>query len=348
MNSKRRILTALNNGQPDRVPIIEAIDDVIILAIGQILGFDTGGSQGEMYCTFIEEMGLDATISAVSDGREPFGNNLVRNRDGLIFRLSEQGEAVIVDGPIKESSDLRGYDLKKPSFDDFAATQHIVERVGSEKAHFVSVTDPFKAGWLLRGGMEIYLMDYVLNPQLVHDMARIATDHNLAVIELAAQMGVDGFFMGGDLASEQTTLMSPRHYREYIKPYQTELVDYAHQHGLKFIKHTDGNMWPILDDFIEVGFDAFHPVQPQCMDIRQVKKHLAGKMCVIGNIDCRDLLSWGTEEEVEETVKATIAEAAPGGGYIISSSNSIHPGVKPENYIAMVRAAHEHGVYGVT
>ena len=345
MNSKQRILTALNKKQPDRVPIIEAIDDVVILAIGAILGFDTHGTREEAYCTFIEEMGLDATISGFSDGREPIGDNLVRNRDGMIFRLSEQGEAVVVEGPIKESSDLKGYDLIKPGLDDFTQAQYIMEKVGREKAHFVSLSDPFKAGWLLRGGMEKYLMDYVLNPQLVHDLSRMATDHGLAVIEMAAQLGVDGFFMGGDLASEQTTLMSPKHYREYIKPYQKELVDYARQRGLRFIKHTDGNLWPILDDFLEVGFDAFHPVQPQCMDIQEVKNHLAGKMCVIGNIDCRDLLSWGAEEAVEETVKDTIAKAAPGGGYIISSSNSIHPGVKPENYITMVRAAHTYGVY---
>jgi uroporphyrinogen decarboxylase len=81
------------------------------------------------------------------------------------------------------------------------------------------------------------------------------------------------------------------------------------------------------------------------MDIGEVKTYLAGKMCVLGNIDCRDLLVSGTEEEVEQTVRETIEKAAPGGGYIISSSNSIHPNVRPENYIAMVRAAHKYGIY---
>jgi uroporphyrinogen decarboxylase len=104
-------------------------------------------------------------------------------------------------------------------------------------------------------------------------------------------------------------------------------------------------MWPILDDLVEEGFDGFHPVQPQCMNIGEVKKHLAGKMCVIGNIDCRDLLPFGTEEEVKNMVRKTIETAAPGGGYIISSSNSIHPGCKAENYIAMVEAAHKYGGY---
>ena len=66
---------------------------------------------------------------------------------------------------------------------------------------------------------------------------------------------------------------------------------------------------------------------------------------MLGNIDCRHLLPFGTEEEVEEAVKETIEKAAPGGGYIISSSNSIHPGCKAENYMAMIKAAHKYGGY---
>ena len=140
-------------------------------------------------------------------------------------------------------------------------------------------------------------------------------------------------------------LMSPGHFREFIKPYHREIVEHTHRKGLKIVKHSDGNMWPVLDDIVEVGFDGFHPVQPQCMDIAEVKRHLAGKACVIGNIDCRELLPFGTEEEVDRVVKETIEKAASGGGYIISSSNTIHPACKAENYIAMVRAAHRYGGY---
>jgi uroporphyrinogen decarboxylase len=68
---------------------------------------------------------------------------------------------------------------------------------------------------------------------------------------------------------------------------------------------------------------------------------------VVGNIDCSFLLPFGTEEEVEKTVMETIQAAAPGGGYIMSSSNTIHPGVKAENYIAMVRAAKKYGKYPI-
>ena len=95
------------------------------------------------------------------------------------------------------------------------------------------------------------------------------------------------------------------------------------------------------------GFDGIHPFQPQCMDIQEAKAHLGGKAAVVGNIDCSFLLPFGTVEEVDKSVRDTIEVAAPGGGYIISSSNSIHPGCKPENYIAMVKAARKYGAYPI-
>jgi len=185
----------------------------------------------------------------------------------------------------------------------------------------------------------------MLSPEMVHGLARMTTDYNRAAIDMIAETRADGIIMNGDLASEMTTIMSPKHHREYIKPYHKEIVDHAHQKGLKIVKHSDGNLWPILDDLLEAGFDGLHPIQPQCMDIGEVKAYLSGRMCVVGNIDCRELLESETEEEVERTVKETIEKAAPGGGYIISSSNSIHPNCRPENYLAMVRAAHRYGGY---
>ena len=360
MNSRERILTALNNEQPDRVPICELyINEPIIVKLAQILipekvkveaEKDRFGEERleilDLYCYLVEELGLDATATNFSIGLERFSDDRGRDKFGTFYSLSEHGEPCPTDGPIKEPEDLKGFDMaSKLEPDDFSKVKYVIDKVGKDKAHLVSITDPFKVSWRRRGGMQNLLMDYVLNPQLVHDLARLAIDFDLAAIDMAIEVGADVIIVPGDLAGEDGTIMSPGHYREFIKPYHREMVEHAHQKGVKIVKHTDGNAWPILADFVEVGFDGFHPVQPQCMDIGEVKKHLAGKACIIGNIDCRDLLPFGTEEEVEKNVKETIEKAAEGGGYIISSSNSIHPGCKPENYIAMVQAAHKYGVY---
>ena len=360
MNSRERILTALRCEQPDRVPIFELyINEPSIVKLAKLLvpeavkveaAKDRFGEERlevlDLYCLLVDKLGLDATSTNFSIGTERISEDIGRDKYGTVYYLSEHGEPFPVEGPIKEPSDIKGFDMaSKLRIEDFARVQYVIEKVGEEKAHFVSITDPFKVSWRRRGGMQNLLLDYVLNPQLVHDLARIATDFDMAAIDMAIQVGADVIVMPGDLAGEYTTIMSPQHYREYIKPYHKELVDHAHRRGVKIVKHSDGNIWPILDDLVEVGFDGIHPIQPQCMDIAEVKEHLDGRACILGNIDCRYLLPFGTEEEVERCVKETIEKAAPGGGYIISSSNSIHPGCKPENYIAMVRAAHKYGAY---
>ena len=362
MNSRERVLAALKCQQPDRVPIFEAgIDEPVILELARILGLETHGQQApetqlyaeesretsDLYCLIVQELGLDATCMSFSIGLRRLDGDYARDKYGSLYRLSPHGQPLVVDGPISEISDLRSCDMaSRLSCDDFAGVRYVVDRVGNEKAHFVAVTDPFKTSWLLRGGMEKLLLDYSLDPALVHGLMRIATDYALAAVDMAVDLGADVIFTDGDLAGELTTLMSPRHYRLYVKPYQKEIADHAHRRGLPIVKHTDGNVWPILDDFLDIGYDGFHPVQPQCMDIAEVKRRVAGRLCLLGNIDCRNLLVFGTEQEVVDSVKETMARVAPGGGYILSSSNSIHADCRALNYIAMVRAAHEEGLYG--
>jgi len=360
MNSKERVMAALNNEQPDRVPIFEAqINELSILNLSKLLlpkapkMKAAKGRFGEeslrtidLYCFLVKELKLDATCYTFSMGLKRVSENHGRDKYGIIYRLSEHGEPFPIEGPIRSYSDLKGFSmLPQLQLDDFSRFQYIINKVGKNKAHFIMVPDPFKVSWFLRGGMQNLLTDYLADPQLAHDLARISLDFNMASIDIAVRMGVDVIFLVGDLAGERTTLMSPEHYREYLKSYHNEIVNYTHQKGAKIVKHSDGNVWPILNDLMEVGFDGIHPIQPQCMEIAEVKEYLHGRMCILGNIDCRNLLPFGTKEEVRKAVKETIKKAALRGGYIISSSNSIHPGCKPENYITMVEATHEYGIY---
>ena len=290
MNSRERILSALNTQQPDRVPVFELyINEPNIVDLANVLRPEAVGVKAEedkfgeerdeildLYALVVEELGLDATCSNFSIGMESIGEGRCRDKFGTVYCLSEHGEPLPLEGPIKDRSDIAGFDMaSKVKRSDFAGVRHLIDRVGKDKAHFVCVTDPFKVSWRRRGGMQHLLMDYVLNPELTHDLARIATDFDMAAIDMAVEVGADVIILPGDLAGEQTTIISPAHYREYLKPYHKELVDHAHRKGAKIVKHSDGNLWPILDDFVEVGFDGIHPFQPQCMDIAEVKAQFA-------------------------------------------------------------------------
>lgn len=345
---------ALDRRLPDRVPVFDVINEPVLTRMAELLGVEQGRRwqsrfpSEERLCCVAVAAGLDAVRAAPQSELQDLGEDRARDIFGSTWILSEHGEAIVIDGPVHEMSDLVGYNMAsrlRPNH--FEPVQIVREGLGTDRAMFLTMSDPFRLAWAVCGNMTDLLINLHMNPVLVNGLMRVTTDYNLAVMEMAASLGiaVEAVFMGGDLADERTTLLSPRHYRSFVKPFQKEIVDVAHRLGWRVIKHTDGNAWSLLDDFVEIGFDAFHPVQPQCMEIGEVKQHLAGKMCIMGNIDCRDLLPFGTEDEVVAAVKKTIDVAASGGGYILCSSNTIHPGCKAENALAMIRAALEFGLY---
>jgi len=356
-SSKERIIDALNNIQPDRVPVLETdIAPINVFRLASLLSkksieipdnlerIEGSDKFSDLYCYIVEKLGLDATCVNISRGFTDISNNVIQDKFGSVYNRSLNGIPCVVEGPIKNLHDLKGFDMaSKLKDEDFYRVKYTIEKVGNSKFHFMFISDPFKLSWQLRGGMQNFLMDLIIDPELVKELSRITTDYVLKAIDIASDIGIDGIFFPGDLAGETNTIMSPDHYREFLKPSHVEIVKYVHNKGLKIVKHSDGNIWPILDDFLEIGFDGIHPIQPQCMDISEVKKHLAGKACIVGNIDCRNLLPYGSKEEVEQSVKETIRKIAPGGGYIVSSSNSIHPDVNPENYITMIEAVHKYG-----
>jgi uroporphyrinogen decarboxylase len=360
MTGRERILKALALGQPDRVPIFElGINESSIVKLGKLLFDDTMLPERDLpdlapeeavrlidvLCGIVEELDLDATSTVFLTGRTRYDDDHVRDKFGILYHRSQFGEPYPVDGPVRDASDLRRFESMEPEPADFLMLQYVIGKLGNERAHVFTTPGPFRWSWSLRGAMERLLLDYMTDPDLAHALARITTDFCNESVTKAIELGADVICMEGDLAHTPTTLMSPAHYREFLKPYHKETVDVAHAGGARIIKHSDGNLWPILDDLLEVGFDGIHPIQPQCMDIGKTKEHLAGRACVLGNIDCMYLLPFGNEEEVAESVRETLAKAAPGGGYIASSSNSIHPGCKPENYVAMVKAIREYGAY---
>ncbi len=361
MTGRERILAALRLEQPDRVPHFElAYNEPSIIGIARHLTDELPPEKpvadmtpDELLMIFnalgliIEELDIDGLTARVLEPEEDLGGGYFKDKWDVLYKRNPFGLAFPMEGPIKSASDLKSY--KPPKIDpdvDLMMLGMVKARFDGKKAVIFSTHDCFRLSWALRGGIEHLLIDYIDNPGLAHDLARMSTEYHKEIVAAAIDAGADGVVFEDDVAFNTNTMMSPAQFDEFIGPYLKELVDVAHEKGGMALKHSDGNLWPIIDRLVEIGIDGIHPLQPQGgMDLKKVKEHCGDKVCLLGNIDCSELLPSGTEEEVELAVRQAIEDAAPGGGYIITSSNTIHPGCKPENYLAMVRAIKKYGQY---
>lgn len=336
MNSLERVMTALRCEQPDRVPVWELIvnQPVIDALYGDIT-----------YHDFVERE-LDGVTLVEDQIKEPVGEDLERDEWGIVWEVPEFGIPYAVGHPLETWDDLAGYRAPDPEADHRLETLEVlVERFKGEKAIVFLGHDVYEFCAYLRG-MDTLLMDYMLYPDKVKQLCRLIIDYKKRVMERALEMGADIGLTGDDYSHRQAPMMSPTHFEEFIQPYLAEIIEVTHQAGAPFVKHTDGNIWPIMDMMIDAGIDAIDPLEPIAgMDIGEVKQTYGDSLAVCGNVDCGELLSRGTPEQVVEAVKETIAKASPGGGHILASSNSIHPAVRPENYRAMLDAAAEFGEY---
>jgi uroporphyrinogen decarboxylase len=362
VNGRERFLEALDRRQPDRVPVwIHAINEVAIVNVARLLreGVPEAKavnlmSQEEMFAlldllfAIHEDLEIDGfTAMPLSDVAGMDNLDDVRFRDGwgTVWARSPHGMAYVVDTPLAEPGDLDNYQRPAAGPAEMFMVQLARERFGPEKAICFMMRGAFVRSWRLRG-MQALFMDMVDRPAFVHGLAEMVTAYNLELCEYLVQAGADVLIVEDDIAGNDRTLMSPRHFHEFIAPYNQRCLDYAHQHGLRVVRHSDGNLWPVLDSLLAMGYDGLNPLEPQAgMHLKKVKDYCGDRICLLGNIDCGDLLCSGSEEEVEAAVIQAIEDAAPGGGYVLCSSNSIHPGVKPENFLAMVRSAKKYGLY---
>ena len=153
--------------------------------------------------------------------------------------------------------------------------------------------------------------------------------------------------MSDDLAHTGGLFVNPKIYRKYVFPWYKEIGRVFENAGIPFIFHSDGNFMAVFNDLADCGIKAIHPIEPQAMNIVDVKKEYGNKFCIFGNIDLEYTLTRGTVAEVEALVKQRIKELAPSGGYGVAASNSIPDYVKPENFRAMVEAVKKYGKYPI-
>jgi uroporphyrinogen decarboxylase len=183
-------------------------------------------------------------------------------------------------------------------------------------------------------------------PRQLKDEMQLAVERQLQLAERQRQLGgLDGVALCSDYCHNQGPFLSPEQFGEFVAPYLRALIEGYRQLGFYVIKHTDGNVMPILDQLVEANPHALHSLDPQAgVDIAEVKRRCGDRLCLIGNVNC-GLLDSGSEEDVIESARDALRHGMPGGGYIFSTSNCVHTGMPLARYERMLDVWRAEGNY---
>lgn len=178
------------------------------------------------------------------------------------------------------------------------------------------------------------------------EQAQRQVDNSLAWADrLRRHGGLDGFALCSDYCFNTQPFLSPAMFAELVTPYLAQSCAAYREMGFYVIKHSDGNIMPIVDQLVDANPHALHSLDPQGhVDIAEVKRIYGDRVCLIGNVNC-GLLTSGTDDEVIESARYCIRHGMPGGGYIFSTSNCAFTGLPLERYELMWKVWHEEAIY---
>ena len=192
----------------------------------------------------------------------------------------------------------------------------------------------FRDAWELRG-FEQFLMDTHLNRDFATRLLDRITDHKIAEVARMIEAGADIIQMAGDIATEQSMLVSPAWWRVEIKPRLARVIGATRRPGVYYYFHSDGAMQPVMPDLIEIGFDIVDPVQPECMDPVAIKRQYGACITLHSTLSSQRTLPFGTIEDVRAEVRGRIRDCGQDGGLILAPSNDVQHDVPLPNLLAV-------------
>jgi uroporphyrinogen decarboxylase len=196
------------------------------------------------------------------------------------------------------------------------------------------------------GRMEEFCVRLVEEPHAMKEEARRQVDQALARGErFRRHGGLDGWALCSDYCFNTGPFMSPAMFDEFVTPFLADLCRGYRRQGWYVIKHTDGNIMPILERLIEGGPHALHSLDPQGgVDIAEIKRRIGSRVCLIGNVNC-GLLDTGTEAQCVESARYALRHGMPGGRYIFSTSNCVYTGMDLQRYELILDIWRKEGNY---
>jgi len=341
MNSYERVMATFDHREPDRVPIAEwNVNENVWRHI-------TPDAKSEY--EFQIRAGYDIIpvrirYRAIKDDGIHFTNVW-----GVEFKHGAEMTACAVKHPYADIENISK--IHVPDADDPYIYGHLEQAVRDFKGER-AICFSTRACFLWAAelcGFDNFLMYLIAEPEFACELLDLILEHQIKVVQNAVSIGADLIVDTDDYAYNSGPLMSPSLFNEIFVPRIKRFTDAVHKAGAKMIKHSDGNIKLLLDSMVSTGLDGYHSIDPVAgMDIAEVKKQYGDRLVLLGNIDCGNLLSFGTVEEVRNAVRDCIRAAAPGGGFVLMTSNTVPSTANPANVVAMLEAAREFGTYPIS
>jgi len=230
------------------------------------------------------------------------------------------------------------------SFENQLETAKIIRKISGEKYMLTRHGD---GTFGIPDGNHMYDFAYRIadDPDGVKQEAERWANGAIEANKKAADAGFDSFILCSDYCYNTGPFLSPPMFREYVTPYLKKIIKGIRDSGAYAIKHTDGNIMPILDQLAECEPHGIHSLDPMAkVDIKEVKRLIGDKICLIGNVNCA-LMQTGTDEEVIASAEYAIEHGKPNGGYIFSTSNVPFHGLPLERYMLVLDVWKKHRDY---
>ena len=342
-----RLATAIRREEADRVPMFEP--DIAVPIQEWFLGREINTVEDEV------EFYIRAGYDVVPVVAPFFAPRLMRHAsdadqtESLGADDNERAWLTESEGIIETVEDVEKFPWPDPEQVDLSSFEEVAE-ILPPKMKIMGALVPGTIFGNASQSMGLEKFSYALydNPAVVDALfERIGSSFERIVKRLVKMPGLGAVLMADDLGHTGGTLVNPEVYRKYVFPWYKKIGEILDGAGLPFIYHSDGTLLAVMNDLADCGIKAIHPIEPQAMDIVEVKKKHGDKFCIFGNIDLEYTLTRGTVEDVEQLVKKRIRELGPGGGWGLSASNSVPDYAKPENYRAMLETGMKYGKYPI-
>lgn len=342
MNSRERVLSALNHEQPDRVPRNFWAEPPTWNRL-----FDYVGHWSRE--RLLNDCGIDIRVlETVAPPEKEVAPGIFQNYWGERYVYRHTPWGVIREDMAGALSEAKNFDelveFHWSSPDNFDYS-HLAEqcRQWDDRALLYGFADIWQRPMLVRG-MQNMFVDMIEHPDWVHFLCRTFTDFYKEDYIRAAEATrgrIDIFRVISDLGCQRGPLLSVKMFREFVAPYIKEMCDCIHSLGAKVLYHSCGNIRPFISELIALGVDVLDPIQPvPGMEPETLKAEFGERLCFHGGIDMQHLLPSGSTEDVAAASRHYQETLGANGGYILAPAHLFQPDVPPENIFAVYEHSH--------